>query len=190
MAKKLTINVRCNIAAPYGFKKSEDQMDKLIYGYFQKRGSINNRKSGSKYAITSYKFDNGTAAEIKIKVEYSKDGNIHALDTLGTFDAFRKYTIDNINMYRTIIKGFIKYLNKKKPVWHVNVFVFRVYPVQFMRHFTSRVGEMVDTVWMTMRMKGGDYCIIKSDRIEYRSSDWETDAISVILTIIKKYTHR
>ena len=190
MAKKLTVNIRCNIAAPYGFKKSAKEINDLLSKYFSSRGKLEVVTTGSKYILTSYRFDSGTCAEVKIKVEISKDGNIQAFDTLGTFDTFRKYTVENINKYRVLIKGFIKYLNELKFAWYVSVFVFRVYPIEFMRHFTSRVGDMVDNVWINMRMKTGDYCIIKNDRLEYCSAEWETDAIEVILNIIKKYTRK
>ena len=189
MAGRLTTNIRCNIAAPYEIDLGNDQtIDKMIPHYFNKRGRCTALKKEGKFVISSYKFGNGSKAEIRIKVHYSVDGSIYSLDILGTFDCFRKYLVETINTYKIIIKGFVKYLNSVIESWYVDTFVFRVHPVPFMRQYKSRVGDLVDSVYTIMRMKTGDYCILKGDRLEYRSSDWDSDVIDTIVTIMKRYT--
>lgn len=189
MAGRLTTNVRCNIAAPYEleFPKNKN-ISTLIADYFNKRGKTSSIKEDSKYVISSYKFGSGSLVEIKIKIHYSADGSIYSLDVLGTFDCFRKYLVETVNLYKKIIKGFVKYLDKKAPSWYVDVFVFRVHPVPFMRQYKSRIGDLVDNAYTILRMKTGDYCILKGDRLEYRSMDWDTDVMDTIVTIMKRYT--
>ena len=188
MAGRLTTNIRCGIAAPYDLDLGNKSIDDVIRAYFNKRGKCNASKDKGKYEITSYKFGNGCKAEIRIKVHYSVDGSIYSLDVLGIFDSFRKYLVETINMYKDIIKGFIKYLNSIAYSWYVDTFVFRVHPVPFMRQYKSRIGDLVDKVYTIIRMKNGDYCILKGDRLEYRSMDWESDVIDTIVTIMKRYT--
>jgi hypothetical protein len=189
MGKKITINIRCNIAAPYGYNNKE--IDKLISNFFNRRAKVDINKANQKYTITSYRFKNGTNAEIKIKVHYAKEGPLKSFDILGTFDIYKNRTVENINEFRVMMQGFIEYLNKQKFGWFVDVFVFRLYPVDFMRQYESRVGEgVVSDVYLILRIKGADYCIIKGDRVEYRCSDWQTDTIENIMTIISKYTRK
>ena len=188
MGKKITVNIRSNVAAPYGFSYKE--IDNLIKTYFDKRGESSVLKSNQKYLITSYRFRNRTAAEIKIKIHYAKEGNMRAFDMLATFETYKNKVIENVNEYRVMLLGFLEYLNNIKFGWFVDVFVFRVYPVDFMRQWESRIGDMVTDVDLILRIKGSDYCIIKGDRLEYRCSDWQSDTIDVIMTIITKYTRK
>lgn len=189
MAGRLTTNIRCNIAAPYDLKLNTKQnMNGIIENYFNKRGKCRLIKEEEKYEITSYKFGNGCKAEIKIKVHYAIDGSVYSIDVLGTFDSFRKYLVETINLYKDIIKGFVKYLDSISGAWYVDTFVFRVHPVPFMRQYKSRIGDLVYRTYTIMRMKNGDYCILKGDRLEYRSMDWNSDIIDTIVTIIKRYT--
>jgi hypothetical protein len=190
MAKKMTVNIRGNLAAPYGFEKEEDDLDKLVKKYFNKRGNVNVQSPGKKYVITSYTFRNGTNAEIKIRVTYSNDGYIRAFDMLGTFDVYKRYIIDSIDQYRKILLGFIAYLNKIVYGWFVDVFVFRIHPVDFMCQYTSRVGDMINSVHLILRLDGSDYCIIKGDRLEYRCSEWQSNAITTVMTLVNKYTRK
>jgi len=189
MARRITVNIRCNIAAPYGYKAVK--VDDIILKYYNKRAHTSITKENQKYQITSYRFREGTKAEIKIKVHYSKEGSLRAFDILGTFDAYKNKIVESINEFRVMIQGFIEYLNDIKFGWFIDVFVFRIYPVDFMRQYESRVGEgIVTDVYLILRIKGADYCIIKGDRLEYRCSDWQTDTIENIMTIISKYTRK
>ena len=190
MAKKMTINIRSNLAAPYGYIKTPAELNKVIETYFNKRGLSETEENGKKYVITSYSFRDGTNAEIKIRTSYSNDGYIRAFDILGTFDIYKRYIVESINQYRKILMGFIKYLNKEKYGWFVDVFVFRIHPVDFMRQYTSRVGDVVSSVYLILQLAGSDFCIIRSDRLEYRCSEWKSDAIETVMTLVNKYTRK
>lgn len=186
--KKFTINVRCKFCAPYGIRLTLSQVNERLTTYFDKRGHISTYKDGSKYIITSYKFEN-VNAEIKLKIHYDKLGFLNAIDTLGTFDVYKKYMVESINFYKIILKGFLKYLENSWPNWFVDVFVFRIFPIPFERHFLSRIGD-IDNVNLTVRMSNGDYCIIKEDRLEYRTSEWDVNQISIIERFITQYTRK
>lgn len=189
MGKKITVNIRFNIAAPYGYK--EKDLTTSIKKFFDKRGYVKTVKDMHKYLITSYRFRGNIQAEIKIKIHYTKEGTIRSFDTLGTFDSYKKDVVENINEYRSMVLGFIKYLNEIKYGWFIDVFVFRLYPVDFIRQYDSRIGTGIITdVYLILRIKGADYCIIKGDRVEYRCSDWQKDTINNIMTIITKYTRK
>ena len=190
MARKMTINVRGNLSAPYGYIKTPCELDSIVRKYFDKRGRTKVKKTGNKYVITSYSFRNGANAEIKIRVTYSNDGYIRAFDILGSFDIYKKYLVESITQYRKILLGFIEYLNVLIYGWFVDVFIFRIHPVDFMRQYTSRVGDIISGVYLILRLEGSDYCIIRGDRLEFRCTDWKPDAIETIMTLVNKYTRK
>ena len=186
---KITTNVRFRIIAPYGFQKTGSDVTKMLEKYYLPRGALNTITEGSKYQLTSYRFAE-TDAEIKFKINYDKIGNFRSIDMLGTFDCYRKYLTANITEYKKMIDGFIKYLRKsKKDHWYADIFVFRVFPIDFKRQYLSRVGENVKNVYVNIVTDKG-YCILKGDRLEYRVNTWDDEAITTIENLMKRYTRK
>ncbi len=185
---KVTTNIKFRLIAPYGFKKSEKQVTKMIEGYFKSKGALTTKEEGKKYVLTSYRFRE-TFAEIKYKVNYDKIGNLRSVEMLGSFDCYRKYITNNIDEYKTMIDGFVKYLTKKKNLWYIDVFVFRIIPVDFKRQFLSRVGDNVVNVYINLLTDKG-YCVLKGDRLEYRVNTWDDSVMETINNILRRYTRK
>lgn len=185
---KVTTNVRFRIVAPYGTKKSEKQVTALLSKYFASRGSLAVKEEGKKYVLSSYRFAE-TDSEVKFKINYNKIGDVKSIDTLCTFDCFRKYITTNVAEYKRIVDGFVKYLVKKKQHWYVDIFVFRVIPVDFKRQFLSRVGDNVKNVYVNIVTDKG-YCILKGDRLEYRVNTWDDDTVKTIENLLRRYTRK
>ncbi len=189
MARKLTINVRSNLSAPYGIKKNAKEIATILHDFFKCRGSINHSNDGKNYIISSYIFQNGINAEIKIRLTYSRDGNISAFNILAVFDCYKLRITEALTQYRTIILGFVDYLNKIQYGWYIDVFVFRIYPLDFIRHFHSKIGDIVTNIHLILTF-GADFCIINSDRLEFRCDTWSDESIDAIMTVVKTYTRK
>ena len=185
---KVTTNIRFRIIAPYGFSKKGKDVSKLLSDFFKSRGNLLDKEEGKKYILTSYRFLE-SEAEIKFKINYDKIGNLRSIDLLGTFDCYRKYITNNIDEYKNMIDGFVEYLRSKKDHWYVDVFVFRIIPVDFKRQFLSRAGENIKNVYVNLVTDKG-YCILKGDRLEYRVNIWDDDVKGMINNLLRRYTRK
>jgi hypothetical protein len=188
MMAKVTTNVRFKFVAPQGLKKDDNEIDEMMLKFFKSKGKMTSRQQGSKYEMTSYKFNN-TEATIRFKVNRDAVGNLKSIDTLGMFDCYRKYIPSNLDTYKIIMDGFLKYLRGFKGQWYIDIFTFRVFPIDFMRQFLSRVGENVVNVYVTITTNKG-YCFLKGDRLEYRVNEWDEETMETIENILRRYTRK